>query len=98
MSKEYPGIKAGEKTELQGRFLELPIQSVKNAQLRQRKKKPWSVEDRFLAENMQPSTDGEIVKCTYSLRIVLKHDICCSGNPDCEVKLSIYPPPCPNFG
>lgn len=51
MQKEFPGIQKGKATETNERYLELPIDSIKN-EVKEKTKKVRSPEDTFLAENM----------------------------------------------
>ena len=47
----------------------------------------------------QPSTNGQLIKSTYSLRSLANLDgcICCSSEPEITVPISVTSPPPVNF-
>lgn len=53
--------------------------------------------DYYLAETLQPTTNGVHVNITYQLSIKLHYGTYCADQPGCTIPLFIQAPPLPNF-
>ena len=96
--KDYDGLGAGQSTGGLNRFLELSLANLKN-QVYDIENKVLSSDDRFMAEQMQPTSSGVLVKLYYTLTVFSNHVSTCAGSlPHCTIPLLITPPPLPSFG
>jgi hypothetical protein len=96
--RDYDGLEANQSTNGLNRYLELSLATAKNKARSFDPNKPLKEEDRFLAEGLQPSCTGSIIKLWYTLTVFANYGTCCAEEPHCTIPLTISPPPLPNYG
>lgn len=58
---------------------------------------PLHAEDYFLAETLQPTTNGVHVNITYQISVKMVYDTYCASEPECTMPMFIQAPPLQNF-
>jgi len=100
-SRSYPGVEAHHNTGVTPRFLELLLKDLKPSKIKPRKnQKAYLEEDMELASQMQPTTKGSKIDCSYFLTIELQYEgcICCSAPPIATLILNIIPQALTSWG
>jgi hypothetical protein len=54
-------------------------------------------DEKYLAESLQPTTNGAHVNITYQLSVNLEYDTYCANQPECTIPLFIEAPPLQYF-
>ena len=97
--KFFDGIEANKATEGFTRYLDIPLIELKggvNTALFT-DFTPIYNDEMYLAESVQPTTNGLHVSITYQLSIKLIYDTYCAKEPECCIPLFIQAPELPNF-
>lgn len=96
--KNYDGLGANQATGGLNRYLELNLSNIKQMPKSFDDNKPLSKDDLYLAERIQPTASGSIVKLHYTLTVFANYGSVCAEEPHCTIPLTITPPPLPGFG
>ena len=96
--KEYDGLAANTATGGMNRFLELSLANIRQQARPFDDVKPLSADELYLAERIQPTSQGNSVKLWYTLTVFCNYGTCCAEEPHCTIPLCITPAPLPNFG
>ena len=97
--KFFDGIEENKATEGFSRYLDIPLSELKgevNTSLFA-DFIPIQNNEMFLAESVQPTTNGQNVSITYQLSIKLIYDTYCAKEPKCSIPLFIQAPALQNF-
>lgn len=96
--KKFDGLGANQSTGGLNRYLELSLRDIKQQPRSFDDQKSLDKDDLYLAEKIQPTASGSIVKLSYTLGIYPDYGTCCAQDPSCVIPLVITPPPLPSFG
>jgi len=96
--KDFDGLAANQSTGGLNRYLELNLASIKQQARSFTDGKSIGKDDLFLAEQLQPTARGAIVKLHYTLTVQCNYGTCCAEQPHCTIPLCITPPPLPSYG
>ena len=90
---DYEGVPVGGTTGDDPRHLDLDMKTIK-MEVKPRKKKDWSAQDKFLAEMSPANCSAKLVKVRYVLEVNPKYDdiICCSSSPRVSLEMFLLPP------
>lgn len=97
-SKRFDGLGANQATGGMNRYLELSLAGIRQQARPFDDNKSLDKDDLFLAERIQPTAKGTIVKLHYTLTIHCNYGSVCAEEPHCTIPLTITPPPLPSFG
>lgn len=98
LNQDYPGISKNKKSD-GFQFMELPLRK----QYHDPGKSTYSEfqqdkDDQYLADGIQPTVSGKLVKINYKLRIYPEYKTCCvCSPPQTDIPLFISPPALPSF-
>ena len=97
--KIFDGIAPFESSNGFTRYLEIPLCDMKSKVYKHKYTDidPMDGMDTFLAETLQPTTNGINLNITYHLSVTMQYNTCCSNHPICTIPLFIQAPPLQNF-
>ena len=96
--KQFDGLGPNQSTGGLNRYLELNLATIKQQPRSFEDHKSLDKDDLYLAERIQPTSKGAIVKLHYTLTVNCDYGTCCAEEPHCTIPLTITPPPLPSFG
>ena len=96
--KNYDGLGANQSTGGMNRYLELDLSGIKQQAKSFEDGKILRGDDLYLAERLQPTSTGSIIKLYYQLTVFANYGSCCAEEPHWTIPLTITPPPLPSYG
>ena len=79
--KNYDGLGANQSTGGMNRYLELDLSGIKQQAKSFEDGKVLRGDDLYLAERLQPTSNGSIVKLYYQLTVFANYGSCCAEEP-----------------